>query len=517
MKSRASIIFVNSLSSYIRMGVGMILSLMITRTTLDVLAQKTSVAKELFGVFMLLTSITTAIQFLNNSTSQAMVSLMAVSLHKGDYEETKRFFNSGWVMSTGIGSSIAILMAVLAPWIVASFNVPEGLVTAAKYVVYLSAVSQVMIAITQPWSSFLGAQDRYTLINILAVSQQILTLLGLNLLHFLPFDLLINLSLVWLAPSIVVGILQAAWMMRKSFLRLNWRYVSYQESKQLFSLGGWSSLISFTSNLYERTDQILINLLLGPAFNTFYAVVIQLGNSVNRLVTAITGVLLPTASKIVASGTPWEKKELIIRSTRYVLILAMPSAFGICIFRREIIELWLGKGFEEAITVLPFTMFLVFSRIPIFVTWPYLTAANQLKLPALAMLFDGIINVALSILYVKTFNLGLVGIVLGTLSTNLIRFTCFQIPFVARLVKLSISEYWLSGYGRPSVPMLWLVPSICFLQSLNLAYSTTISLLIFIALMYLISVWFCVFDEYEHKIFTNMLNQLIRNKKNSSN
>jgi O-antigen/teichoic acid export membrane protein len=518
MKRRASIIFINSLSSYARMGVNMLLSLLITRTTIDILAQNSTAAKEVFGVFMLLISTSTAIQFLNESTQQAMVRFLAISLQNRDLHQTKQLFNSGWVMSTAIGLSIAIIMAVLAPGIVILFNIPEGLIAPAKYVVWLSALAQFINAMSQPWYAILSAEDRYTLINILNVLQQILILLGLNLLRFLPVDLLVGMSLVWLTPGVIMAVLLAGWVtLQKPFLRLDWRSVRWQECKKLFSLGGWSSLIGFASTLYERTDQILINLLLGPAFNAIYAVVIQLGSALNRLVTSLTTVLLPTAAKISDSGSVWEKQQLILRSTRYVLTLALPGAVGIAIFRQEIVDLWLGKGFEEAISILPLTMFLVFCRIPIFVTWPYLTAANKLKLPAFAILLDGICNVFLSIWYVKAFNLGLAGIVLGTLSTNLLRFTLFQIPLVARLIELPVAQYWLKGYSRPIMPMLWLVPTLWLIEQWKFSSTITILLLVITGALYTISVWFWVFDEYERQLFIGMFNHLLQPKKSSIN
>ena len=221
--------------------------------------------------------------------------------------------------------------------------------------------------------------------------------------------------------------------------------------------------------------------------------------------TSLTTVLLPAASRLSDSGSVWEKQQLILRSTRYVLTLALPAAFGVAIFRREIIELWLGKGFEQAIAILPLTIFLVFSRIPIFVTWPYLTATNQLKLPALAILLDGVCNVFISIWYVKEFNLGLAGIILGTLSTNLIRFIFFQIPLVAKLVELPISQYWLKGYTRPIIPMLWLVPTLWLIELWKLPITFTILLLSISAVIYTISVWFWVFDEYERKLFIEIV------------
>jgi len=496
------------------MGISMILSLLITRTTLQVLTENTSSPKEIFGIFALLTSITVACQFLNDSTSQAMVRFLSISLHSNDEEQTKRYLSSGWLMSTAIGSSIALGMAILAPWLVDSFNVPASLVTSARYVIWLSAVAQIIAAMSQPWYAALGAQDRYALMNFLSVLQQFLTWLGLGLLHVLPFNLLVSLTLVWNIPSLAMGLFLAVYLpVQKPYFRLSFRYIRMEDCKQLLSLGGWSSLISFATNLYERTDQVLINVLLGPALNAVYAVAVQLGNAVGRLVTALTSVLLPTASRISSNGTKWEKQQLILRATRYVLTLALPCAVGITIFRREIIELWLGQGFEQAIAILPLVMFLVFSRIPIFVTWPYLTAANQLKLPALAMLSDGLVNVALSVWYVKAFNLGLAGIVLGTLSTNLIRFIFFQIPFVAKLVEMPVLHYWQKGYGKPAVSMLWLVPTLLMIQRSSRSGIMAIALLSSTGAIYALWVWWFVFDEYERKLFLGMLQQLLRKGK----
>lgn len=514
MKRRASVIFINSLSTYARMAVSMFMGLLITRTALNILTQNSPVAKEVFGVFMLLQTISTTTQFLNESTQQAMVRFLSISLQKGEWDKTKQLFNSGWVMSMVIGSSVAVIMAMLAPWIAQTFNIPPQLVTQAKYIIWLSAASQLMGAITQPWYATLSAEDRYTLINILYVLQQLLILIGVSLVQFLPVDLLLGLCIVWLAPGVIIGVILAAWIFQqKPFFRLNWHYVRWQDCKQLLSLGGWSSLIGFASNLYERTDQILINLFLGPAFNAIYAVAIQLGSALNRLVTSLTSVLLPTASRISDNGSVWEKQQLILRSTRYVLTLALPGAIVVAIFRREIIELWLGKGFDAAISILPLTIFLVFCRIPIFVTWPYLTATNQLKLPAYAILLDGICNVFLSICYVKTFHLGLAGIVLGTLSTNLIRFICFQIPFVAKLIELPVAQYWLKGYIRPIIPMLWLVPYLYLIESWHLPGVSIISLLSISGFLYALSVWFWVFDTYEKNLFLDIINHVSKAKK----
>jgi O-antigen/teichoic acid export membrane protein len=511
VKNSSLTVLINSLSSYARMGVSLVLGLLITRTALNVLTQTTANPQEVFGVFMLLLSLSTATQFINESIQQALIRFLTLSLHQADELQTKRWFSSGWVMSAVIGSAIALGMVGLAPYLIAGFNIPAPLIAPAQFMIRIAALVQVCNALSQPWAAGLGADDRYTLINIMAVVQQLITWLGLCFLPLLPYEPLIGLSLAWLLPSALIGAVLAGWVgYQKPLFRVDWRYIRWQDCQKLFALGGWSSLIGLASNLYERADQVLINLLLGPAANAIYAITIQMGGALNRLVTSFTSVLLPTASRVAAGDSPLAKQQLILRSTRYALTLALPCVCGVAIFRREIIEFWLGDGFELAIAVLPFTLLLVLCRMPIFVTWPYLTATNQLKLPALAIFLDGVCNIFLSIWYVKALNLGLFGIILGTLSTNLVRFIGFQIPFVMRLVALPPWQYWKQAYARPLSLMLGLVPILWVLESWQVPAGFTLILLGGAGIGYALAVWYWVLDQDEQKLFASLLHHRLK-------
>jgi O-antigen/teichoic acid export membrane protein len=353
------------------------------------------------------------------------------------------------------------------------------------------------------------AADGYTVSNLLALVQQAWILIGVSSVYVLPVSPLCGLTLVWIVPGVLVGMLLAGWMvLRQPLLRLHWRFVHRDDCQQLWALGGWSSVVSVGSNLYERTDQVLINLLLGPAFNAFYAVVIQCETYIGRVVTVLTEVILPTASRIAVSGSLRESQQLVLYATRYGLMLAVPCVVAVTIFRRELVELWLGVGFEESIKILPLAMFLMLCRTPNFVSWPYLTAVNRLKWPALALLVDAMVNVALSILYVEVFDLGLTGILLGTLSTNLLRFALFQGPYLARQIELSSGRYWKEGFGRPMVSLLWLIPCLWLVQWLSLSGTTTLALVIGTAALYSLWTWIYLFEDYERTLFGNVLSHL---------
>jgi O-antigen/teichoic acid export membrane protein len=511
MARRASVILRNSLSTYVRMGIGLFIGLAITRTALHRLADSPHGAQETFGIFMLLTSIGTMSHFLNDSLQKALVRFLAISFHTGDQLQTRRLFTSGWLMNTSIGIPLAALLVLLAPGLVEWFRVPEAFAADAKYAIWILALGHAVTVMAQPWGAALLAADGYTVSNLLALVQQAWVLVGVSSVQMLPVRPLYGLTLVWIIPGACVGVLLAGWMvLHQPLLRPRWRFVHRDDCQQLWALGGWSSVVSVGSNLYERTDQVLINLLLGPAFNAFYAVVIQWETYIGRLVMVLTEVILPTASKIAVSGSRWEQQQLVLRATRYGLTLAVPCVVGTTIFRRQLVELWLGTGFEEAIRILPLAMLLMLCRTPNFLAWPYLTAVNRLKWPALALLIDAIANVGLSILYVTVFDLGLPGIILGTLSTSLMRFAFFQGPYLAKQLELPVGRYWKEGFGRPMVSLLWLIPCLWLVQWLSLSGTTTLALVISTAALYSLWTWIYLFEDYERTLFGNLSSHLTR-------
>jgi O-antigen/teichoic acid export membrane protein len=254
------------------------------------------------------------------------------------------------------------------------------------------------------------------------------------------------------------------------------------------------------TSLYERTDQVLINLLLGPTFNAYYGVVVQLQSYVSSLVGALNGVLLPTATRLSVSGSDWERQQLLLRATRYALLLAIPVVSVLTVVRRPLVRAWLGPGFDAAADVLPLGMLIVLLRAPNAVTWPALTAMNRLKWPALVLLADAVANVVLSIVYVRVLGLGLAGVFLGTLSASTLRFAFFQGPYTARLTGLPPRRYWREGLGPPVLGLLFLAPASLAIERLAAGVPGTFALLALVNAAYAVGVWRWIFDPFERAL-----------------
>lgn len=513
MGERATVILTNSLTTYARMGANFLIGLLITRVTLSWLGVTSPPAAESFGVFVLLMSVMSTSLFLNESLQKASVRYLTICFHKSDIDTMRRFFHASWVMSALFGVVIGVCIFILAPSLISLFNVSPSLSHQAIRAMQIAACSHAAASILQPWTASLLAQDRYTLNNFLSTLQQFLILVGLIALNFVSTHFaggpLVQLAIVWLIPGALIPLGTAVYVhLKNPLLRLNLKFLSWSECLQVISLGGWSTVVGLGSSLYERLDQVIINLFLGPIFNTFYGVVVQLENYVSRIVTALSEVILPTATRLGATGSRWEKQQLVVRATRYALTLALPCAAGIIVFRNEIIETWLGKGYTEAIYILPLAMLLMSLRVPMFITWPYLTAVNKLKWPAVALLIDALVNIPLSILYVQIFDLGLFGVVLGTLSTNSVRFILFQSPYISRQLEMSVWKYWNEAYTRPLISAALFFAVLFGIEWGSLSLVMTTLAIVLASALYALSVWYLILEEYEQNLFLGLVRNL---------
>ena len=500
MAGRAERILVNTLSTYGRMLIGLLLGLATTRAALAALSPEAARAKALFGVFALLLALSTASSLLNDSLRQALVRYLAL-IPSDDRVATRRMLSTGFALATGAGLVASAVMVLAAPWLVSLLVVPEPLTFQAVQCVRIFGVSHGLNAAAVPWLAALRSRDRFALENFTLVGQQMAILLLVMLVGTLSQDTLAGIAFAYATPPVVGAWLLAGTMaIRDDSCRIRVSFISKDAAREVLALGGWSGLISVATSLYERTDQILVNVFLGPTFNAYYGVVSQLQSYASSLVGAVNGVLLPTATKLSVAGTEWERQQFLLRTTRYSLFIAIPVTIVVTTLRKPLIHAWLGPGFEVAADVLPLGMLLVLLRAPNAVTWPYLTAANRLGIPALVLLVDGVTNVLLSIVYVRVFHLGLAGVFMGTISTSVLRFVLFQGPYTARLTGISPWRYWREGMGWPIVVLIPLAPTLFGIRRLDIGFLGTLLLLSIVGGAYAVGVWRWVFDSFERTL-----------------
>jgi O-antigen/teichoic acid export membrane protein len=511
MQSRATVIFFNTLTSYGRMAVGFFVGLGITRLTFRVLADRPEQAKVIFGTYALLVAAIGFTIFVNESLQQAMSRFLAISTHAKEWDEVRRLFSTGWLMTTLIGLAISVTIIAVAPWVLGQFNIPPSLLGEARTAVLIAAAAQALNSSLQTWQAALAAQERYTALNAAALLTQFLVLGGVGALAWLPVPRLIGLTVAMLAPTVLVAGVLAAWVAAtQPIFRPRRQYLRRQECRALSGMTGWSTVATFACSFYERADQIIINIFLGPVFNAPYSVTAQFQGYVVRLVGAFTGVLLPSASKIASQDAVSEKQQFLVRATRYGLAIALPMVLLGIAFRREIVETWLGAGFEEAIRIFPVAMLIIFVQCIAGAASIYVAAANRLKWPAIAALADGVVNVFLSIFFVKVLGWGLNGVLLGSLVTTTLSRGVFFTAYAAHLVGMPIIQFWRQSLAAIALAGLWLVPCVLLVERAHLGLPLTGFALSVVGCGYVAWIWYVLFDGFERGLVGSLLTRLVR-------
>lgn len=185
--------------------------------------------------------------------------------------------------------------------------------------------------------------------------------------------------------------------------------------RTLFSFGLLVTVAQLADFLYAPTDYILINHFFGAASVAVYAPAVQIDAGLLLLVTALAGVLLPKAALAHAANDPQTVRKYYIHGT--LASLAVLTAAAVCVWLLSpwILRLWLGDPMIRTQRLLPLVLIHTVVGGSSAVGRSILLGIGKVKPFTISVLIAGVANVMLSYVFVRYFDLGLRGIVLGTI------------------------------------------------------------------------------------------------------
>ena len=174
------------------------------------------------------------------------------------------------------------------------------------------------------------------------------------------------------------------------------------------------------------TDNIIISNLLGPDAVTNYDIVFKLF----QVVIMLSTILLDPFWSLFTDA--YQKKDFVWIK---VTIKRMNRLFiGVCfgtvvliLLTKLIISIWIGKEFVVDESLPYFMGLFVLIRIFPLVYMYFLNAIGEIKLQMYLFILGAIINIPVSVLFVKYLDLGVSGVILGT-SVSIIAMV-FLLPF----------------------------------------------------------------------------------------
>lgn len=283
---------------------------------------------------------------------RATTKFIAEALGRGEEDQMPRLVWTAVTVQTVLGLLGALVLVGITPLLVERIlNISQTLVSEAKAVFYLLALSIPMVLVSGSFSGVLEANQRFDLVNTVRIPSSSLTFL-------LP---LVGLLLGFQLPGIVALILITRFgalsvlivLVLRIFPKLRKFSAYFVFFPRLLSFGGWVMVSSIVGPILVYLDRFLIGSLLSMTAIAYYSTPYDAVTRLGIIPTSLAMALFPAFSALRDIKNSERFGTLFARSIKYVLLALGPVVLVIGLFAKDILQIWLGTDFAiESTTVL---------------------------------------------------------------------------------------------------------------------------------------------------------------------
>lgn len=320
--------------------------------------------KDVFGIYVLATSLTGALSILDFGISAATVKFIAQDMGSGDNVAAGDILVSSLYFYGALGMAGMVATWLLAPWLVAFFPFNPTMTVMAIDVFKVAALQMpsalmlpVLIALFKGISRFdyAAAATSFLAVGTYVPAAVGLTFMGMNV---------INITILSaVSATLVFTVMTAASfaLCRQRGLMLQ-PFPSTRAYRRLFGFGSVMAINSVIAVAVTQLPKYLIGIFIGSGAVSIYTLVFTVSSKAQLLVSSATEVIFPLASGIHDLGrirTIYHKMLGI--SLLFGLLIAIP----LTLFPEKLLGFWLG-GFlasEAADLMQLFAVALLFAAI----------------------------------------------------------------------------------------------------------------------------------------------------------
>ncbi|NLE59846.1 MAG: oligosaccharide flippase family protein, partial [Planctomycetes bacterium] len=223
-------------------------------------------------------------------------------------------------------------------------------------------------------------------------------------------------------------------------LQLGLRHVKLRAMRNMLTFGGKTLIPRVSEILTNQMTATLLALYLGPAALALYMRPMGLVRHARTFMTKFSMVLVPSTSALQAQGQNDRLRDLLIKGTRYGLLMALPVTIGIVVLGGQLLRVWMGPEYSTALlaAMLALGHLAFISHIPAMDMIAGMKAHGR---PALVNLDAGIMTPLLVLLALGVLKTGLVGAAVSATVPMTIVYGLYIPTYACRTFDTSIDGY----------------------------------------------------------------------------
>ena len=452
----SSRIALNALSSWALSGVQVLIGLILVPFLLGQLG------KAGYGLIALVGAVVGFTALADLGLRAGLGRHLAEQVAKKDAKRLNELVSTAMSAYIVIGILCAGIIFKAAPLLVRVFRAPDELVPQAVFLVRWYGGISVLLAFVGPaFKAVLVSHNRFDISNGIEAGSSILRGVGLLAVLALTHTGLHGWACVLIVTEVAAFLAQrqAAHHVFPD-LRIRLTNVRLNALLPLLSLGRKMFVFQMTHLVSVQADPIIITRFFGPGGVALYNPGLRLPTLARRVVTALSSQLYPTATDCHVTGKVEQLQAILIRGTRYTLLMGIAVSVVLAVFAEPIMRLWIGgtpvgEDYRTTAFVLVGWAIIDLLNYAGGTQWPVLLGMNRLKFVVWTQVGSGLVNVLASIYLVGYTSAGIIGVVIPTVIITAIRRPIIAV-YTAWACRLSAKSYFVQSYLRPLAVLLML-------------------------------------------------------------
>lgn len=494
---------VGAMLSYVSIVVNTLIQLLYTPFLLRQLGQSE------YGLYSLVSSIIGYLTIMDLGFGNAIIVFTTKYRAQGKNEEVKKLhgmFNIIFKLIGVIAALLGIILFINIDFIFGNkmTNIELNKMKIMMLILSFNLFLTFSFAI---YNSIITSFEKFTFQKIVVIIHSLLKPLIMIPLLLLGFKS-ISLCIVITLTNLITLLSNYIYCRKKLKIRI--RFLGFE--KKIFKKVIIYSIWIFVGVIVDKINWSVDNFVLGAVSGTIAVSVYSIASTLNQLFinlsTAISSILLPKMSKMIAkkAGNDEITNEFIkVGRIQYYIIFIMAS--GLILIGKEFFLIWAGPGYEDSyyialLLILPVCIPLI-QNLGISI----MQAKNLHRFRSILLFGISIINIIISIPLAKMY--GGIGAAIGTALSLLIGNGLIINIYYYKKVGINILKFWENILKMSlffMIPLFLIISFIFFVKLTGI-----ISILIYSGLyiiLYSITCYLFVMNDYEKGLVDKVLNKI---------
>jgi O-antigen/teichoic acid export membrane protein len=402
-----------------------------------------------YGVWVLIGSIFQYRRLLDMGMNSSIDRYIPVSLAKCDDDGVQRVISTSLFFFIALAVVLGLMTLLLFDNIGAWFAIAPDMVGTAGVLVLIVGSSFVLSMPLQVSSALLCGIQRYDILNLTELLMLLLRTFLIIILLGMGYGLL-TMGLVYGISEVLVKVVQFFYA-RKLLPDVSFtiRSIDFKLFREMLAYGFNTCLYRTGGLLILKATDLVIAVCIGTAEVSQFAVAIAGILLLTQLLRAFATAIKPAVSDLDARDEHSRVREISFLMQKYSLLLIIPAAWFLIVMGREFLHVWVGEKFQDPgiVNSLGIVMAVLTVghclRLAQYSNFLVLVGKGDHKFFGVITVVTGLLCISASIVSVKIFNLGLLGIAWSNcVPMALISGVVLPIYFNAKM-KISIRESFI--------------------------------------------------------------------------